>query len=431
MNRNAVGISVGAGLLCLGVVGGFLLNQRVTATPAVDSSLDPQADSYKFIKPDTLETTADAVKAANLVTTVVQAEDLPVTLTLTGRTGLDMERVTHVHAQFGGKVREVKPELGAVVQGPGPTTQPTVLCVIESNDLAQAKAGYLQAKVQLKLDNDNLDRAAELVKSTVLAEKFLLDAKSAVIKDAALLEAARQQLLVFGLHQPEIDQIESEQGKQRMDYVITSPRSGVIAEKGVSGGEIADATVNLFTIADTSKMWVWGDVYERDLKRIKVGEKSKVFLTSDPDNPREFTIDWISPELDPNTHSIRVRGTIDNKDGRVLADMYGTIIVTVDAGTNSIVVPAEAVVRSRSAAFVFVQVESVDGKLRYRKTPVTVEAVDVGFGTTDTAVAASPQQELSDRPAALLRISSGLKPGDIVVSHGALGLFSELEQDAQ
>ena len=167
--------------------------------------------------------------------------------------------------------------------------------MIESNDLAQAKANYLQAKIQLQLDNENLDRTKELVKSTVLAEKFLLDAQSAVTKDAALLEAARQQLLVFGVNQAEIDQIQSEQGRQRMDYIISSPRSGVIAEKGVSGGEIADPTINLFTIADTSRLWVWGDVYERDLKNVKKGDQVKARFTSDPDTAHTFTIDWISP----------------------------------------------------------------------------------------------------------------------------------------
>jgi cobalt-zinc-cadmium efflux system membrane fusion protein len=326
---------------------------------------------------------------------------------------------------------QVKPELGAIVQGPDATTQPTVLCVIESNDLAQAKANYIQAKVQLKIDNDTLGRTLDLVKEKVLAPKFRDDATATVAKDKAAVDAARQALLVFGLSQADIDRTESEQGRQRMDYVITSPRSGVVAEKGVSGGEIADPTINLFTIADTSKMWVYGDVYERDLKRIKVGEKARITLTSDPDHPRDFTIDWISPELDPNTHSIRVRGTIDNKDGRVLADMYGTIQVTIDPGVNSLVVPADAVIRSDNASYVFVQVPAAAGTVQYRRTPVKVEPVDVGFGTSDAAIAAVPGRGTGVAPAALLRISGGLQAGQAVVDHGALGLFNELQQDSQ
>jgi cobalt-zinc-cadmium efflux system membrane fusion protein len=310
------------------------------------------------------------------------------------------------------------------------------LCVIESNDLAQAKANYLGAKVQLKLDQDNLDRTAELVKSTVLAEKFLLDAQSAVTKDAALLEAARQQLLVFGLTQKEIDQVDTEQGRQRMDYVITSPRSGVIAEKGVSGGEIADPTINLFTVADTSTMWVWGDVYERDLRRISVGEPMKVVFTSDPERFRTCKINWISPVLDPNTHSVRIRGSLDNSDGHLLADMYGTTVVTVDPGKDSIVVPADCVVRKATDAYVFEQLPSEGNVARYRKTPVKVEPVDVGFGISDSAVDAVAAADRSrggagdqlNRP---VRIVEGLKPGQVIVESGVLGLFDEMEQQAK
>jgi cobalt-zinc-cadmium efflux system membrane fusion protein len=416
--------------------GGFLLESIRAKAEVADTAAPP---SYKLIGDNVIETDADAVKTAGLTTATVETRDLPVTLTLTGRTGLNMENVTHVHAQFGGKVTQINPELGAMVNGPGAPGGATVLCVIESNDLAQAKSNYLQAKVQLKLDQDNLDRTQELVKSTVLAPKFLLDAQSAVTKDAAALEAARQQLLIFGLSQKDFEQIDTQQGQQRMDYIITSPRSGVIAEKGVSGGEIADPTINLFTVADTSTMWVWGDVYERDLRQVKIGEPVKAVFTSDPDHPRECKIDWISPVLDPNTHSIKVRGLVDNADGRLLADMYGTLSVTIDAGKNSVVVAADCVIRRGTAGFVFVREDSGNNSIHYRKTPVKVEPVDVGFGVSDSAAAATSAGGDSNGhtnsngtpPSQPLRIVDGLKPGQVIVRNGALGLFNFMEQAAK
>jgi cobalt-zinc-cadmium efflux system membrane fusion protein len=428
MIKKAIGWSA---LVCVIAIGGFFVIHSTTGSTGAETAA-ASPDSYKLLSPDVIEADDDALKTAGVSTTITEAHDHPVTLTLTARSGLDMEHVTHVHAQFGGKVKEVKPELGAEVQGPGSTTRPTVLCVIESNDLAQAKAGYLQAKVQVKIDEDNLRRTKELWASKVLADKSLQDAQSTVTKDAALLDAARQQLLVFGLTQPEIDQVDSEQGRQRMDYVITSPRTGVVAEKGVSGGEIADPTINLFTIADTSTMWVWGDVYERDLDRIKVGDKATVVFTSDPEHPRSCTIDWISPQLDPNTHSIRVRGSIDNQNGRrLLADMYATMRVETDPGLNAIVIPSSAVVRVGNDAFVFVQVASGGEKTQFRKTPVTAEAVGVGFGTADTAVFGAPTQaDQTGSGVAQVRITKGLEPGQSIVSSGALGLFNEMSQHA-
>lgn len=422
------GILLVAGLVvaCVGAI-----RDAAAAPPPTETATDPFKASGEVINVDD-----DALSAAGIRTVDVSPHDVPLTLTLTGRTGFNMETVAHVHAQFGGKVNEVGPQLGAMVKGPESPGGPTVLCVIESNDLAQAKSNYLQAKVQLKLDQDNLVRTKELVKSTVLADKFLLDAQSAVAKSAAALEAARQQLLVFGLSQKQIDEVDSQQGRQRMDYVITAPRSGVVAEKGVSGGEVADPTLNLFTIADTSTLWVWGDVYERDLHRIRVGQPVRVVLTADPDHPRSCRIDWISPVLDPNTHSVRVRGTLNNKDGQLLADMYGTMIVTVDPGTNSIVLPSDCVVRDGADLYVFVEAGRRGNKTQFRRTKVEVAPIDVGFGVSTTAVAAvtaqgGEQPRDGDADSTTVRITAGLRPGERVVRSGALGLFNEMEQQSK
>lgn len=422
------GTLIVAGLVvaCVGAI-----RATATAGPPPELSVDPFKASG-----DGIEVDNDAIATAGIQILTVQPKDIPLTLTLTGRTGFNMEAVAHVHAQFGGKVKEVGPQLGAMVSGPEAPGGPTLLCVIQSNDLAQAKSNFLQSKVQLKLDQDNLARTKELVKSTVLADKFLLDAESAVAKSTAALEAARQQLLVFGLTQKQIDEVGAQEGRQRMDYVITSPRSGVVAEKGVSGGEVADPTVNLFTIADTSTMWVWGDVYERDLRRVKIGQDVRIVFTSDPDRPRHCTIDWISPVLDPNTHSVRVRGTLENADGHLLADMYGTMVVTVDEGKNSIVLPSDCVVRQGSESYVFAKVARGLSKSRFRRVKVTVEPVEVGFGVSGSAVAASTAEggNRSDGQSAgptLVRITAGVRPGDCVVQSGALGLFNEIEQQSK
>ena len=408
------------------------LGGRADASPAAGT----EPPSPFKVNGDQIQAPNDAVAAAGIKTLIVKKETFPLVLSISGKTGLDMERVAHVHAQFGGKVVQVVPQLGDVVKGPESPGGPTQLCVIESTDLAGAKSDYLKAEVQLKLDQDNLVRTQELVKSTVLAEKFLLDAQSAVTKDAADFDAARQRLKVFGLSDREIDAVAGQQGKERMDYAITSPRSGVIAEKGVAGGEIADPTINLFTVADTSRLWVWGDVYERDRPRLKAGQKVVVYLTSAPNVPHETTIDWISPVLDVNTRSIRIRCSLDNQDGRMLAEMYATLQITVDAGSDAIIVPADAVVRKRADAFVFVESSGTAGATTYQRRPVKVEPVDAGPG-----LSAAPSTQSSNDPtivvgsveaaAQRLRVIDGLKPGESIVQSGALGLFNEMESQQQ
>jgi multidrug efflux pump subunit AcrA (membrane-fusion protein) len=438
------------------VMGGgiFLVIRQVYG--AADADKKPDDCGLYKVDGETISASRAAATTAGIDDDfVVKTENIPSTLTLSGRTDLDQNRVTHVHAQFPGRVVRVgtpdKPlQLGDKVRGPDSKGGPDTLCTIESTDLANAKAAYLQADVQLKLDRENLVRTQTLLNKQVLAEKYLLDAQAAVTKDAAIQDAARQQLLVFGLTDADIKNISSQQGKARMTYNLTSPSSGMIVEKGVVGGELADPTLNLFTVADTSRLWVWGDVYERDRPRVKEGQKMTVILTSDPDHPRVYvkegvkppefiTVRWISPVIDVNTRAIKIRGELDNSDGRLLAQMYATLIVTVNDGSGSIVVPADAVVRKGPQAYVFVRVnpeksgkaEAEKDVVTWRRTRVKVEPISAGPGLESipvvsrnalTHIAGGPVEK------AQLRVIEGLAPGQHIVQSGALGLFNEMEQ---
>jgi RND family efflux transporter MFP subunit len=356
---------------------------------------------------DSIDVSAKAVARMGIETGKVETRDEPVRLRLTARTGLDMEHVTHVHTQFPGRIMDVGPQLGSIVHGPETAGgDPTTLCVIESIDLTSAKSDYLKFKVQLALDDDTLRRTQELVATKVLGEKALLDAQSTVKKDNADLEAARQKLLVFGLTDSDVAKIEKQQGRERESYDIQSPCSGTITEKNVTRGEVADTSLNLFTIADTSRLWVWGDVYERDWQRVHVGQRMSVVLAAFPNLPLESRVDFVSPSLDPTTRSIRIRGTLDNREGRLLSDMYGTMSVTVDDGRNSIVIPSSSVVHKLEASYVFVQVSTSGLGTRYERRPVAAETVDESR----------------------MRVTSGLKVGETVVQRGALALFDEMRR---
>jgi RND family efflux transporter MFP subunit len=424
-------------MLSVGVIAALHKTIRAAlAGDSTDSSSETNTSSPTRFKAqgDTIDVSDDAVSPAGIIVTKLEASNAPMTLTLTGKSALNLESATHVQPQFAGKIVSITPKLGDIVKGPDEPGGPTVLCVIESNDLAQAKSNWLQAKIQLKIDSDNLARTRELYKANVLSEKSVIDAESAVIKDQAALEAAYQQLLIFGLKQGEIDDIEHQIGRQRMDYVITAPRSGVVAEKDVSGGEIATPGNNLFVIADTKTLWIVGDVYEKDVSRIKLGQPMDVFFTSEPDRPRQCTINWISPVLDPNTHAVHIQGVLDNSDGHILSDMYCTIIVTISDGNDSLIVPADAVVRDGTDEYTFVQTGHSGAEAQYRLTPVKTDSVDVGFGASQTASAAISSAARTTgsqgQPSGLLRVIDGLKPGDMMITSGAMGLYNELKEQA-
>jgi cobalt-zinc-cadmium efflux system membrane fusion protein len=446
-------------LIVAGAVGALFHKPIISAISGATAAAAPD-DSSSAANPftakgDTISIDDSVLAPAGINLMKVATQDVP--LTLTAKSGLNMETVTHVSALFGGRITDISVGLGDIVKGSRDAGGPSKLCVIESNDLAQDKAAWLQSLIQLRIDDDALTRTKSLFNASVVSEKVLIDAESAVMKDQAAEEAARQQLLVFGLSDKDIDGIRREAAleqaaekvgapiqdaatqrsvedlrRQRMGFTLTAPRGGVIAEKFVAGGETAVPQTNLFTIADTRSLWIWADVYERDLSRIKVGQSFKVYFTSEPDRARESKIDSISPVLDPNAHSVKVRGLLDNSDGHILSDMYGTMVVTVAEGKNSIVVPATAVQRESDSAFVFVQVGRNNNASVFRPTPVKIEPLEVGFGSADAASAAAGSAARntgnSEQSSGSVRVADGLHADDLIVVTGGVGLFNEMKE---
>jgi cobalt-zinc-cadmium efflux system membrane fusion protein len=415
--RHAVAAAV---VILGGAVGTIVYLTSANARQAVRSALgiDPIVEKAPAEIPSpfrasgaTITVPDELVQSADLEWTTLKPADAPRTLTLTGRTGLDLDAVAHVHTQFPGRLVMLGPALGSVVDGPSGSSPGTLLCQIESVDLAQAKSDYLKAKVQVSVDQDTLNRSAVLVQSGVVSDKAKFDAETALEKSRADLEAARQKLLVFGLTESDLVAAEHQVGRERMLYDITSPRSGVISEKNITVGELADTTVNLFTVADMSTLWVWGDVYERDWAKVRVGQPMTVQV-SGADVAVQTTIDWISPVIDSASRCIRVRGTINNRTRSLLADMYATLTVTLDPGADALVLPKTAVVRRGASsagppeAAVFVRVSSSQGVSVWERRRVAVEAVD----------------------AARDRVISGLAAGDVVLTRGVLRLSEEMSQ---
>lgn len=356
---------------------------------------------------ETITIPDDAASESGLETIVIEPRTAPQILRLTGRTGLNLDTVAHIHAQFPGRIVEAGPRLGDMVVGPDdPSGVATLLCRVESTDLAQAKSDYLKARTQAEQDQDALQRIQQLFEARVLSDKALFDARAAVRRSEADFDATRQRLLIFGLDDAQIAGVERQQGRERMVYEIRAPRSGVITEKTVTRGEYADPSANLFTIADTATLWVWGDVYERDWARIGVGQRMSVRVSADPGATRDCVIDWISPVIDGVTRSVRVRGSLDNHDRRLLADMYATLDVVTGSGEGSLLLPESALVRKPRGTFVLVRVRKTGDRAVYERRPVVVEAASVGHA----------------------RVLRGVAAGETVVVKGALGLSTEIDQ---
>jgi RND family efflux transporter MFP subunit len=209
--------------------------------------------------------------------------------------------------------------------------------------------------------------------------------------------AARAALLSHGLSKRDLKRLE--QGRDFGRLILRAPIDGVIVNDQAVLGQFVRPGTLLMRIADESTMWVEAHVPPEQLPKIVVGADAWVNIKgSDERLPAKIVT--IHHELDPATRTAVVRLQADNRDHRLYPGMFVEVGLQGGKRTLALLLPASAVQRQGTEQIVFVE-----------RSPNVYERREV------EATPATPE---------LMRIRSGLKSGERVVTRGAFALLSEL-----
>jgi membrane fusion protein, copper/silver efflux system len=212
-----------------------------------------------------------------------------------------------------------------------------------------------------------------------------------------LLESSRRRLQYWGVPEDEIRQVE-ESGRIHRTVTLRSPYRGVVVEKSVLGGQRVMAGDVAYKIADLSRVWLEGEVFEQDLHAVRLGLPVTAEFTALPGVVRKGRVAYVYPTINPETRTARIRVELPNPDAALKPGMYATI--RFSAATDTVLsVPRSAVLATGERNFVFVR--SAEGQ--FVPHPVTLGAA------TDTRV----------------EIHQGLKEGDTIVTSGTFLVDAE------
>jgi len=180
-------------------------------------------------------------------------------------------------------------------------------------------------------------------------------------------------------------------------YALRAPFAGFVTEKHLTLGEMAGGEESVFTIADTSSVWVRFSVYQKDVASVKPGQTVRV--DSGAAGQREGNVLYVSPVIDEKTRTAQARVVLENTDGTLRPGLYVAVHLTRDAREAAVVIPKSAVQVLDEKQVVFV--EDGDG----------FEAVPVEVGAEDR-----------DR----IAVTSGLRPGHRYVARGGFELKAKI-----
>lgn len=176
---------------------------------------------------------------------------------------------------------------------------------------------------------------------------------------------------------------------------IYAPFEGKIGLIDVSVGAIVDGQKELVTLVDFDPMKIDFKVPEKFFHDIGVGQTAEVKLDSIPDQIFQATVEATDSRVDPQTHSIAVRATIPNVDGKLQTGLFGTVGVIIGVKNDALLVPESALGREGDIEFVWVVVNGKTGRKR------------ILTGTKENGQ---------------VEVTAGLRPGEIVVTSGQLKL---------
>lgn len=226
-------------------------------------------------------------------------------------------------------------------------------------------------------------------------EELLLAARS---KDAGLIEASRQRLLLLGMYEAQVDAVLASGRAERRVHVV-APSAGVVLELNAREGQKVMPGMPIARIADLSRVWVTVEVPESLASWVKPQGRAEARLSALPGRGFEGRVDYVYPGLDTATRTVRARIVFANKDGALKPGMYANVAILAGAQQDALQVPTEAVIRTGKRTVVIV----AEGEGRFRPTEVTL----------------GPEHE------GTIVILAGLEEGQQVVTSGQFLIDSE------
>ena len=313
------------------------------------------------VKLNPLDVVLKEEMAKQFVIEPAQIVELAVVQKVSGRIEANEQRTTRIGSSITGRVTQVMAEVGDRVKAGQP------LAKLASPELSNAQLGFLRALSSTKLAERSVERAQLLVTADVIGNAELQRREVELSVARAELRAATDQLRLIGLSEALIERLR-ETGALASEVAITANRTGIVVERKVSQGQVAQPGDPLFTVADLSNVWVVGALPEQDANSVHLNQLVEVEVAALGKQKLKGRIVFVSDTVQQDTRTVPIRTSVENPKFELKPQMLATLHLSGGL-RKQLAVPGSAVVRENDKDYVFVQIE----KNHFRLTEVELE----------------------------------------------------------
>lgn len=382
MSKNkAVALLVaGSALLVIGYLAGHAGRRPIGKRPGGAAEVVPSASTAPAAETPLAPVQLDPrrLQTIGVTTGPVREQDVTQELRIPGTIVVDEKGLAAVQLRFSGWVRKVFASTTFQYVRKG---EP--LFTIYSPDLVTTEREYLLA----------------LKNRDALGSDASAEARSDA---AALADAARQRLALWQIPGREIKRLEKT-GRVRDSLAVDSPVSGYITERNVLPNMFIEPQTRLYMVADLSTVWVNAQVFQNEIADVHPGDRGVLTVDSYPGRRFVGRVDFIWPEVDVATRTVKARLVFPNPHLELKPGMFVTVTLHLPLGRH-LVVPTTAVFQTGTRQIVFV--DRGEGSFEPRQ-------VETGAAAGDDVV-----------------VKSGLTAGEIVATSANFLIDSESQLQA-
>lgn len=245
-----------------------------------------------------------------------------------------------------------------------------VLVVLENPEYVKVQQSFMEVKGQLEYLKAEYERKKILEQENITAKKNLLKAEADYKTAFAQYQGLKKELQMMGIS---ADRLEA--GNYLSTISVRSPIAGTVTEVNAAIGKYILPQEVLLEVVNTDHLHVELQVFEKDILKVKEGQRIKVRIPSMNDKAYDGDIYLVGKTLDSETRTVNVHGHVQDEEAVFLPGMYVETDILVE-GKEVSALPEEAVISEGGKQFIFIQVGTDENTNSYKKVEVKT-----GFGS--------------------------------------------------
>lgn len=287
-----------------------------------------------------VEITAEQYKTADVQMGVIEEKALSGTTKVNGMLDVPPQNLVSISAPFGGFVKSTDMLQGLKVH------KGQVVAIMQNPDYVKPQQDYIDFKSQLTYLKLEYERQQELAKENVNAQKTLQKSKAEYESMRAKVLGLKTKLQLMNINMSSL-----EKGNIQSTIPLYSPINGFVTQVNTNIGASATPTDVLFKIANTAHLHAELTVFEKDVPKLKIGQKVRFTLANETAE-RMATVYLVGKEISQE-RTVQIHCHLDKEDTNLLPGMY--LKALVESGSNNVpAVPSKAIVEFEGSKYIFV-----------------------------------------------------------------------------